>query len=124
MAGCDSEIYRVDTLTVDGDVIPIEDGSATLEGAAGFETEAVLAASGDDATTRKRVARVIKAKILFTVGVTPDKYSGVCNAQLVMTNLHTGQRVRAGKCRFKSMGEIGNGAVDIEFNALQAYQWL
>ncbi|MCW5300868.1 hypothetical protein DXT88_22100 [Herbaspirillum lusitanum] len=124
MAGCDSELFRVDSLTVDGDVLPIEDGSATLQGVADFETEAVLAGTGDDATTRKRVARVIKAKILFGVSVTPDQYTKVCNAQMVCTNLHTGQRVRAGKCRFKSMGEVGNGAVDIEFNVLQPYQWL
>jgi len=121
---CDSEIYRVDTFTVDGQVIGIEDGSATIEGAAGFETEAVLAATGDDATTRKRVPRLIACKILFLNSITPEQFSGMCNVQIVMTNLHTGQRVRAGKCRFKSMGKIGEGAVDLEFNALAPLQWL
>lgn len=34
---CDSELFRVDSFTVDGEEWAIEDGSATIEGAAGFE---------------------------------------------------------------------------------------
>ncbi|WP_211452622.1 hypothetical protein [Collimonas antrihumi] len=124
MAGCNSELFRVDTLTIDGESIAIEDSSATIEGAMGFETEVVPASVGDDGTSRKRVPRVIKAKLLFMGGVTPDKFAQICEAQIVLTNLHTGKRVRAGKCRIKSMGEIGNGSVDIDFNCLSPFQWL
>ncbi|VVD68286.1 MULTISPECIES: hypothetical protein [Pandoraea] len=121
---CDSELFRVDSFTVDGEEWAIEDGSATIEGAAGFEREAALAANGPDFTTRKRVARVIKAKLLFTGSRNPDTISQICEAQIVMTNLHTGRRVRAGKCSFMSMGEVGTGAVDIQFAVLTALQWL
>jgi hypothetical protein len=121
---CDSEIYRVDTLTVDGEVIGIEDGTATIEGAARFETEAVLAPAGDDATTRKRVPCIIKTKILFKGDVEPTKFSNMCNVQIVLANLHTGRRVRAGKCRFQALGEIGAGTVDLSFNVLSSLQWL
>ncbi|MCG5260380.1 hypothetical protein EM868_00235 [Cupriavidus gilardii] len=121
---CESELYRVDSFTVDGEEWPIEDGSATIEGAAGFEREAALSASGPDFTTRKRVPRIIKAKLQFNGSKTPDQVSAVCEAQIVMTNLHTGRRCRAGKCSFRSMGEIGTGPVDIEFVALTPLQWL
>ncbi|AJY64537.1 hypothetical protein [Burkholderia glumae] len=121
---CDSEIFRVDSLTVDGEEWAIEDGSATVEGAAGFEREATLATNGQDYTTRKRVARVIKTKLLFTGSLEPESISSIREAQIVMTNLRTGRRCRAGKCTFKSMGEVGNGPVSIEFIALTALQWL
>jgi len=121
---CDSELFRVDSLTVDGEVLGIEDGSATIEGAAGFETEAALASVGDDATTRKRVPRIVKAKIFFKLGSSVEKFTKMCNVQIVMSNLHTGQRIRAGKCRFGKMGPIGAGPVDIEFNVLQPFQFL
>ena len=121
---CENEIFRIDTIMVDGDTIRFEDGTGTIEGAAGFETEAVLAATGDDATMRKRVARILKCKILFVDATTPEQFSKVCDAQIVMTNTHTGKRVRAGKCRFKSLGEIGGGSVELEFNVLSALQWL
>ncbi|CAN2529499.1 MULTISPECIES: hypothetical protein [pseudomallei group] len=114
----------MDSFTVDGEEWAIEDGSATIEGAAGFEREAALAANGPDYTTRKRVPRVIKAKLLFTGSRDPASISAICEAQIVMTNLHTGRRCRAGKCTFKSMGEIGNGPADVEFIALTALQWL
>lgn len=121
---CESELYRVDSFTADGIEWPIEDGSATIEGAAGFEREAALAANGSDYVTRKRVARVIKTKLLFTGAQDPSAISAICEAQIVLKNLHTGRRCRAGKCSFRSMGEIGNGPVDIEFVALTPLQWL
>lgn len=121
---CDSELFRVDSFTVNGEEWAIEDGSATIEGAAGFEREAALASNGPDKTTRKRVPRIVKAKLLFTGSKSPDEVSAICEAQIVMTNLHTGRRVRAGKCSFMSMGEIGNGPVDIQFVCLVPYQWL
>ena len=121
---CDSELFRVDSFTVDGEEWAIEDGSATIEGAAGFEREGALAANGPDFSTRKRVPRIIKAKLLFTGSKNPDDISAVCGAQIVMTNLHTGRRVRAGKCSFMSMGEVGTGAVDIQFQCLVPFQWL
>lgn len=121
---CDSELFRVDSFTVDGEEWAIEDGSATIEGAAGFEREAALAANGQDYTTRKRVQRVIKTKLLFTGSRDPQSISAICEAQIVMTNLHTGRRCRAGKCTFMSMGEVGNGPVYIQFIALTPFQWL
>ncbi|MCO8324275.1 hypothetical protein ABEG10_07220 [Burkholderia cenocepacia] len=121
---CDSELFRVDSFTVDGEEWPFTDDSATIEGAAGFERDVSPSSNGQDYTTRKRVQRLIKMKLQFTGAKTPDDVSKVCEAQIVMTNLHTGRRVRAGKCSFMSMGEIGTGPVDVQFAVLTPFQWL
>jgi len=121
---CDSELYKIDSIRIDGIDIPFEDGSATIEGAAGFQSEVVASASGPDFTRRTRVARIIRCKLQFGPATTPEQFSGVCGAQIVLTNLHTGRRVRAGKCNFGSMGDIGSGSVDLTFNCLTPLQWL
>jgi hypothetical protein len=121
---CTDEIFSVDSMTVNGEEQSIESGTATITGAAGFENEAALAASGTDAAIRKRVERNINANILFTEKVTPGKYTAMCNVQVVLTNKHTGQRVRAGNCRFKSLGDIGSKTVELSLIALTEFQWL
>lgn len=118
------EQYRVDTMTLDGEGLNLEDGTATIDGAAGFERDPVLAAYGDDSTTRKRVARTIKTKLFTETGFDPQNFSKVRNAQIVMTNLQTGQRVRAGKCAFQSLGTIGEGTVEVTFVVLSNLQFL
>lgn len=119
-----NEIYKVDSMTVNGEELRIEDGTATVTGAAGFETDAALAATGDDAVIRKRVERVIKANLLFTEDVTPEKFTSIRNAQVVLTNTSTGQRSRYGNCSFKSLGEIGSKTVELSLTALRQPQWL
>jgi hypothetical protein len=119
-----NEMFKVDSFTIDGEELAIVDGTATVSGTAGYENEAVLAATGTDATMRKRVERNIKTNLLFTEAVTPDKYTNIQNAQIVLSNLQTGQRVRFGNCRFKSLGEIGTNTVELNLVALTAPQWL
>lgn len=116
--------WQVDVLTVNGDPITVEDSSIRVEGISGFEREAVLAASGDDGEKRKRVARMVKGKVLFGPDVDLDKMAAITGAQLVLKDSESGKRLRCPKCSVAKIGELGDGGVDIEFNVLGTPQWL
>lgn len=120
----DRAIFLVDTLMVDGKALGFEDASAMIEGVAGFENQSVLAASGDDATLRKRVARVLKAKVLFVKTVDPQALAKASGIQIALRDSNSGRKCIANNCVFKSMGSVGNGAVDVEFNLLAPLQWV
>lgn len=121
---CDNALFVVDSITVDGENIPIEQSTARIEGAARYESEVVPSGIGPDFTKRKRVATKIKAKVLFGPGFDPTLLTQACGAQIVLTDTHTGRRCRAGNCNFGSMGEIGDGSVDMTWNVLTPLQWL
>jgi hypothetical protein len=119
-----SALFKIDTIMVDGKAFAFEDSSAMIDGVAGFENEAVLAASGDDATLRKRVARLMKAKILFNNTVDPQALARTSSVQIALRDSNSGRKCIANNCVFKSMGSVGNGAVDVEFNLLAPLQWV
>ncbi len=119
----DNCIYKIDSITVDGSVLAIEEGSATLMNATGVEREGKPSASGPDFYITKQVERSIKAKVQFGTGVDPVSLN-VTNAQIVLTNVHTNRRARCTGCATKSVGEIGNGAVDVEYIITEQIQWL
>lgn len=121
---CDNALFVPDSLTINGDPLPIEQGSARIEGLARFENEVVPAGSGMDYTKRKRVPTQIKAKVLLGPGVDPSTLADACGAQIVLTDNHTKRRCRAGNCNFASMGEVGDGSVDVTWNVLTPPQWL
>jgi hypothetical protein len=120
----DRAIFKIDALIVDGKALGFEDASAMIEGVAGFENQSVLAASGDDATLRKRVARVLKVKVLFVKTVDPQALVKSNGIQIALRDSFSGRKCIANNCVFKSMGSVGNGAVDVEFNLLAPLQWL
>jgi hypothetical protein len=121
---CDNSLFKVDSLTVDGVALAIEDGSATIEGVARYTNETVVSASGADFTKRKRVPTMINARIQFGPKVNPDDLAKICGAQIVLRDQHAPRRAVANKCSFASMGRVGDGAVDISFNVLEPIQWL
>lgn len=121
---CDSALFRIDVISIDGDELPIEDGSATVDGAGGWEFEPSLSATGPDYFNRKRIARTLKCKLQFNGSYDPLALTKICNAQIVMTDTVSGRRLRAGKCVYASMGEIGNGPVEVSFTCLVPFQWL
>jgi hypothetical protein len=121
---CDNSLFKVDSLLVDGVALAIEDGSATLEGAARYTSEAVVSASGQDYVKRKRVPTMINARIQFGPKVNPEDLAKICGATITLRDLHAPRKAVASKCAFASMGRIGDGAVDISFNVLEPIQWL
>jgi hypothetical protein len=120
----DVQIFKIDVLMADGVALAFEDGSATVTGATGYENESKLSASGPDFSLRKRVARVMKAKIQFIATTNPDDLAKKSDIQITMRDSFTGRKCIADSCVFKSMGEIGAGPVDVEFNLLKPLKWL
>jgi uncharacterized protein YfiM (DUF2279 family) len=124
MADTNNLIFKIDVIMADGVALAFEDGSATVTGAAGFENEAKLSASGPDFSLRKRVARTMKARIQFDATVNPVDFAKMNGVQITMRDSFTGRKVIANGCAFKSMGDIGTGPVDFEFNLLRELQWM
>lgn len=117
-------LFKIDVIMADSEVLAFEDGSASLSGAAGFETKTSLSASGDDYAVRTRVARVLKAKLQFNGTTDPQQFAKVTNFQITMRDLVTKRKCVANKCVFGSLGDVGAGAVDVTFNVLSELQWL
>lgn len=117
-------LFHIDTVIVDGAPIAIEDGSGMISGAAGFENDIVVSASGDDFQKRKRVPRLFKTKIQFGPSVDPAKFSALSEIQITARDSVSKRRALMPKCSFGTMGDIGGGSVDITFNVLAPIQWL
>lgn len=124
MAAADSMLFRVDQIVVDGKPVAFEDGSAMIGGAAGFENEIVVSASGPDFAKRRRVARVLKLNMQFNNAITPSQLASAQGVQITMRDSQSGRRVLASNCQFGAMGDIGGGAVAITYNVLSPLQWL
>ena len=122
MAG---QLFKIDTIVADGVALPIEDGGCTIEGAAGWEHTAVLASIGDDATSRKRVPRVLNAKLLFTNDYDPEQLANMKDIQITVRDSQAARRGVAPVCTFAKLGALGGGGpVDVSFNLLAPIQWL
>lgn len=119
-----NDLFVIDSITVDGAAIAIEESSATVDGLLGFENEAVASASGEHGQMRKRVVPVVKAKLMFFSGMTTEEMQGWTNVQLVLRQTTVNKRVRLSKASISKLGEVGNGNVDVEFNVLGRVQWL
>lgn len=119
-----TQLFHIDYIVVNGQSLAIEDGSATLEGAAGWENEVVPSSSGDDYTKRKRVARQLHTKLQFGPAVNPDDLAKIEGAQIAMRDSVTGRKVVAPNCNFAKLGALGSGSADITFNLLASLQWM
>lgn len=120
-----AQLFKIDAVVADGIALGIEDGSATLEGAAGWEHTPVMAAQGDDATSRKRIPRTLKCKLLFTSAYDPEQLANMSSIQITVRDSQAGRRGVAPVCTFAKLGALGaGGSVDIEFNLLSPIQWL
>ena len=123
MAG-ENQLFKIDTIVVDGIALPFEDGSGSLEGAAGWENTVVHSASGDDFTSRKRIPRMFKTKLLFGNAMDPAAFAKMKNVQIAARDSQSGRRCVMTRCVFSSMGSLGGGGpVDITFSVLSAPQW-
>ncbi len=116
--------FVVDSLTVAGAAISIEESSTTVENILGYENEATPAASGPHGQIRKRVVPKIKTKINFFQDITSEEVKIWDDVQVVLRQIHTNKRVRCSNCSVAKLGDVGNGAADLEFNVLGRVQWL
>ncbi len=116
--------FKIDTIVLAGTAINFEDSSGMISGAAGFENEPVLAATGDDSTKRKRVERVLKAKLSTRTGFDPKSLADMKDIQIAMRDSIGGRKCLANVCTFKKLGDVGNGTAEVEFLLLTDLQWL
>jgi hypothetical protein len=116
--------FKVDSLKVGGVGWAIEDGSATIEGAARVTTSVVPSSDGPDFTKRSRVPTSINARIQFGPGIVPSDLAGMSGIQIVLQDKAAPRRCVANNCVFASMGRIGDGPVDVSFHVLEPLQWL
>lgn len=125
MSQCDNALFHVDSLTIDGVAIAIADASAEVEGLAGYENEAKPSAgNAPTAIQRKKVPCTINAQLQLTKLAQIDTIKNTCNAQIVLRDQHSGQRILFSKASFASMGKVGAGPVDIKFIATSQPQYL
>jgi hypothetical protein len=125
MAGTDQLLFKIDTLVLDGVALPIEDGTGVLSGAAGWENTVVPSASGDDFNSRKRVPRLMKARLQFGPGFDADALANANGVQLAVRDSYSGRKAILHNCSFGSMGDVGGGGpVDVVFNVLSPVEWV
>jgi hypothetical protein len=123
MAG-ETLLFKIDAIVAGGVAVPIEDGSGSIVGAAGFENEIVPSASGDDYSRRKRIPRQLRTRIQFGPTANPDAFAEMVDIQITARDTSSGRRALMTRCTFASMGEIGGGPVDVVWNVLSPIQWL
>ena len=121
---CENEIYIIDSLSINGEPLAIEQGSASIENWLGFELEALPAASGPSFSKRKKVTPMIKAKLMFGATTDPEALKAVCCDQIVLTQFSTGKRVRVLRASIAKAGAIGTGVVDVDFLCHTEPQWV
>jgi hypothetical protein len=116
---CDNSTFHVDEFIVDGIKIKIEESSATVSGLAGFENEVIVTAGNDtDALKRKKVARIIKAKLVLTDLAQVKDMAMTCSAQVSLRDTHSGKRILFTAASFLKIGDVGGGSVDLEMAGL------
>lgn len=124
MAG-ETNLFKIDSIVVDGIALAFEDGSGVITGAARFTNEAVPSASGDDFTRRRRVTPTLAANIQFGPGEDPTRYANMRNVQITGRDLESGRRALMPNCTFAELGDIGGGGpVSVKFLVLAPIQWL
>lgn len=116
--------FKIDTIVLNGQVVTFEDSSGMISGVTGFENEPVLAASGDDSTKRKRVERVLKAKLSTRAGFDAKGLGDMKDIQIAMRDSLSNRKCLANVCTFKKLGDVGNGTAEVEFLLLTDLQWL
>lgn len=120
----DTMLFKIDTIVADGKTLAFEDSTGVLEGAAGFEGEVKVSASGPDYISRKRVARTLKANLQWSSTSNPRDFVGMKDIQITMRDSVSGRKVIADGASFVGLGQIGAGAVEVTFGLLKELKWL
>jgi hypothetical protein len=123
MAG-EKTLFHIDEFVIDGAPTAIEDGTASIAGAARWENTVVPSGTGDDYQARKRVPTTVRFKLQFGKNERVRDFADVTDSQIACRDKVTGKRALMPRCSFGSMGEIGAGSVDVTFNVLAPIQWI
>lgn len=119
-----STLFKVTNLTNNGAAMRIVDGSATMDGAAGWKSDVSLSANGADGEVFSRVPRLLNTEIQFMPDVTVEQIRNIRNARLVLEDKYSPRRVICPNCSFASMGTLGRGPVPVSFNILEEPIWM
>lgn len=123
MAG--PELFDELEISVNSEDIQTETGGVTLENPLGWEGSTVAATKGPHNRTGKRVVPKVKAKALYNENLTIAKIRGWTDVQITLgKSWGQSRRKICHNCHVVSMGELGNGAVDIEFEVCGEIQEL
>jgi len=121
-------VFVPNYITIDGETLDVVDNSIKLEGFEGWEREAVLGATGRDDTKSKRVERKITVEVKITRDLAMNSL-WVCDAQIVVGQTPDcgdgkARRVRCNPCDTMSVGEIGEGTLEIAYLVKAPVEWL
>jgi hypothetical protein len=120
----DQSLFRVDSVTVDGQAWAFVDGTAKINGAGDYTATVVTSGSGPDFEQYARVPRTIEMEIQFGPKVSPEDIKKIRNARVVLKDTKGPRRCLANNCSYSSMGPVGAGPVSLVLNVLVPYQWL
>ena len=116
---------EIDEVYINGILENIEEGSASIENASGWENEGVASASGDHGTRRKRVVPVLKYKRLTDASFNPTAYGSLDLAEIAVRDKRTQRRGRISRATFGSYGELGGkDNPEIKWILNSPVQWL
>lgn len=117
-------LFKVDSITVDGQAIAFVDGTARINGVAGYTSNVVPSGNGPDKEMHQRVARTIELELQFDRTVNPADLQKINGARVVLKDSRGPRRCLAPNCSFGSMGPVGGGQVQFTLNVLEEFQWL
>jgi hypothetical protein len=115
-------LFRGDSITINGQAIPVVDGSIVIKGLAGYTSTSVPSASGPDFNQHARIPREISFKVQFGPKAKVEDFTGIDDARAVVKDSKGPRRVLATHVSFGSMGDLGSGPVDVTLLVGDPYQ--
>lgn len=120
----ENSLFKVDSITANGQAWAFVDGTARINGAAGYTSNVVPSGTGSDFEMHQRVPRTIELELQFGRNVDPAELAKLQGARLVLKDSRGPRRCIATNCSFGSLGAIGGGQVQMTVNVLDPYQWV
>lgn len=115
-------LFRGDSITINGQAIAVVDGSIVISGLAGYTSTSIPSGSGPDYNQHARIPRQIMFKVQWGPKAAVDDFANIDEARVVVKDSKGPRRVLATRVSFASMGELGNGPVDVTLNVGDPYQ--
>lgn len=120
----ENSLFKVDSITINGEGIAFVDGTAIINGAGDYTSTPVPSGNGPDFEQHARVGRTIELDIQFGRSVNPDDLKKINGARVVMKDSRGPRRCLANNCSYGSLGALGGTSTKLVLNVLEPYQWL
>lgn len=117
-------LFKVDSITIGGIPLAFVDGTARINGVAGYTSAVVPSGTGPDKEMHQRVPRTIEFDLQFDRSVNPAELAKINGARVVLKDSRGPRRCLAPNCSFGSLGPVGGGQAQFTLNVLEEYQWL